>query len=91
MCLDPSSCANRSRLCKCNGLLSRTPKLTSSTDTTMFSMFKTNATPALVVYLPPMTYASGSTVDGEVEVDFRKLQEDNIEEIHVRLRGTART
>ena len=57
----------------------------------MLSLFKTNATPALVVYLPPMTYVSGSTVDGEVEVDFRKLQEDNIEEIHVRLRGTART
>ncbi|KAI0757927.1 hypothetical protein C8Q74DRAFT_1319879 [Fomes fomentarius] len=50
-----------------------------------------NAGPqALTIHLPPVIYSAGSAVDGELEIDFRKLQEDNIDEVQVRLRGSAR-
>ena len=49
------------------------------------------ATSALTVYIPPAIYAAGSTIAGEVELDFRQLRDDNIDEVHVRLRGASKT
>lgn len=50
-----------------------------------------NAGPqALAIHLPPVIYSAGSAVDGELEINFRKLQEDNIDQVQVRLRGSAR-
>ncbi|KAI0684386.1 hypothetical protein C8Q76DRAFT_788686 [Earliella scabrosa] len=46
---------------------------------------------AVTVYIPPAVYSAGSTIAGEVEVDFRQLQEEKIEEVHVRIRGSAKT
>nr|VWO99828.1 Structural maintenance of chromosomes protein [Ganoderma boninense] len=46
---------------------------------------------ALAVYFPPAVYTPGSTIEGEVELNFRQLREDNIDEVHVKLRGLAYT
>lgn len=34
---------------------------------------------------------SGCPVEGEIELNFRGIQEDGIEEVHVKLRGIVRT
>ena len=49
------------------------------------------STDALTVHVPPAIYAAGSTIAGEVELDFRQLRDDNIDEVHVRLRGASKT
>ncbi|PIL33882.1 hypothetical protein GSI_03588 [Ganoderma sinense ZZ0214-1] len=49
------------------------------------------ATSALTVYIPPAIYAAGSSIEGEVAIDFRQLREENIEEVQVRLRGSSHT
>lgn len=56
---------------------------------TMLSRLRSSS--ALTVYIPPAVYSAGSTIAGEVEVDFRQLQEEKIEEVHVRIRGSAKT
>ncbi|PIL28281.1 hypothetical protein GSI_09569 [Ganoderma sinense ZZ0214-1] len=56
----------------------------------MFSKSK-EARAALAVYFPPSVYTPGSTIEGEVELNFRHLREDNIDEVHVKLRGIAYT
>ncbi|KAI0638684.1 hypothetical protein C8Q77DRAFT_1154294 [Trametes polyzona] len=43
------------------------------------------------VNLTHVLYVSDSTIEGEVVLDFRHLVEDKIEEVHVKLRGLART
>ncbi len=55
----------------------------------MFSKSKPPA--ALAVYFPPAVYTPGSVIEGEVELNFRQLREDNIDEVHVKLRGLAYT
>ena len=49
------------------------------------------STNALTVYVPPAIYSAGSTIAGEVELDFRHLQEEKIDEVQVRLRGASKT
>ncbi|RPD67561.1 hypothetical protein L226DRAFT_566250 [Lentinus tigrinus ALCF2SS1-7] len=55
----------------------------------MFSRLTSSS--ALTVYIPPAIYAAGSTIDGEVQIQFRDLQDENIEEVQLRLRGTSKT
>lgn len=55
----------------------------------MLSRF--TSTSALTVYIPPAIYPAGSTVEGEVSIDFRQLQEEHIEEVQIRLRGSSKT
>ncbi|KAI0741772.1 hypothetical protein C8Q80DRAFT_1110257 [Daedaleopsis nitida] len=50
----------------------------------MLSRFTSSS--ALAVHLPPIIYTNGSTVEGEVEIDFRALQEENIDEVQARFR-----
>ncbi|KAI0638685.1 hypothetical protein C8Q77DRAFT_1154295 [Trametes polyzona] len=45
----------------------------------------------IVVHLARALYLDDSAIEGEVELDFRRLVEDKIEEVHVKLRGLART
>ncbi|KAI0677776.1 hypothetical protein C8Q78DRAFT_110275 [Trametes maxima] len=45
----------------------------------------------LSIYLPPALYVSGRFVEGEVELDLEQLQQDNVQEVHVKLRGYAFT
>ncbi|KAI0641603.1 hypothetical protein C8Q79DRAFT_919106 [Trametes meyenii] len=46
---------------------------------------------AILVNLPRTLYVSGCAIEGEVELNFRQLAQDNIQEIHVKLRGNAKT
>ena len=56
----------------------------------MFS--KSNKAPAaLAVYYPPAVYTPGSIIEGEVELNFRQIREDDIDEVHVKLRGISYT
>ncbi|KAI0737846.1 hypothetical protein C8Q80DRAFT_1114565 [Daedaleopsis nitida] len=55
----------------------------------MLSRFTSSS--ALTIHIPPAIYVAGSTIEGEVEVDFRALQEEKIEEVRIRLRGAAKT
>ena len=50
-----------------------------------------NASPPVFVHLPKVIYASGNSVEGEVEINIFQSQEDNIEEVQVELRGTSST
>ncbi|KAI0650969.1 hypothetical protein C8Q79DRAFT_1007179 [Trametes meyenii] len=43
------------------------------------------------VHLPPALYVSGHWVEGKVELNLEQLQQDNIQEVHVKLRGYAFT
>ncbi|KAI0364609.1 hypothetical protein BV20DRAFT_974263 [Pilatotrama ljubarskyi] len=47
--------------------------------------------PAISIDLPAILFVSGYAVEGEVVLDFRALQQDNIQEVHVELRGLAKT
>ena len=50
-------------------------------------MALSRSTSAITLYIPPVAvYTVGSTISGEVEIDFRQLQEEQIEEVTVRLR-----
>ncbi|KAI0800098.1 hypothetical protein C8Q74DRAFT_1214134 [Fomes fomentarius] len=55
----------------------------------MFNKLRSSS--AITVYVPPAVYSAGSIVSGEVHIDFRQLQEEKIEEVSVRLRGTSKT
>ncbi|KAI0793699.1 hypothetical protein C8Q74DRAFT_1445288 [Fomes fomentarius] len=59
----------------------------------MFSVFKSTSTskPPFTILVPPLIYPAGSAVEGEVELDFRRLLEENIEKVQLRLHGTAET
>ncbi len=46
-----------------------------------------SSSPAIEVVLPPVTYCSGSYVEGEVHLNFRNLQHDKFEKIWVTLKG----
>ncbi|KAI0665732.1 hypothetical protein C8Q78DRAFT_985738 [Trametes maxima] len=46
---------------------------------------------AISVNLPRTLYVSGCAIEGEVELDFRQLAQDSIQEVHVKLRGNAKT
>ncbi|KAI0642174.1 hypothetical protein C8Q79DRAFT_1003114 [Trametes meyenii] len=48
-------------------------------------------TTGISLQVPPALYVSGRLVEGEVELDFRQLQQDNIKEVQVQLRGWADT
>ncbi|KAI0364610.1 hypothetical protein BV20DRAFT_974265 [Pilatotrama ljubarskyi] len=47
--------------------------------------------PVISIRLPAVLFVSGCPVEGELELDFRGLQRDNIQEVHVKLRGSAKT
>ncbi|KAH9854831.1 hypothetical protein C2E23DRAFT_893725 [Lenzites betulinus] len=47
--------------------------------------------PAISVRLSHSLYVSGCPVDGEVILNLRHIQADNIQEVHVKLRGFAKT
>ena len=55
----------------------------------MFSRLTSSS--ALTIYVPPAIYTEGSTVAGEVSIDFRQLREENVEEVQLRLRGSSKT
>ncbi|RPD67563.1 hypothetical protein L226DRAFT_499814 [Lentinus tigrinus ALCF2SS1-7] len=58
----------------------------------MFSrLISSSSPPPFVLHIPPLVYVAGGTIGGEVEIDFRQLREQNIEEIQVRLRGRSET
>lgn len=59
----------------------------------MFSVFKSTSTskPPFTILVPPLIYPAGSAVEGEVELDFRRLLEENIEKVQLRLHGTTET
>ncbi|KAI0832909.1 hypothetical protein BC628DRAFT_1335882 [Trametes gibbosa] len=46
---------------------------------------------AITVHLKPTLFVPGCLVEGEVELDFKTLRDSNIEEVHVKLRGFAKT
>ncbi|KAI0832908.1 hypothetical protein BC628DRAFT_1415138 [Trametes gibbosa] len=46
---------------------------------------------AISISLPHNLHVSGCSVEGEIALNFRHIQEDNIQEVHVKLRGFART
>ena len=51
-----------------------------------------NPSPSPVsVHLPKVIYASGNSVEGEVEINISQIQDDNIEEVQVELRGALST
>ncbi len=50
-----------------------------------------SSTYAVTLYTPPVVYTPGSTISGEVEIDFRQLQEEKIEAVFVHLRGSFKT
>ena len=43
------------------------------------------------LHIPPAVYVSGSALEGEVEINMRELLEDEVEEVHVELRGSSYT
>ena len=43
------------------------------------------------LHVPPAVYASGSALEGEVEINLRELNEDEVEEVRVELRGSSYT
>ncbi|CCM05839.1 uncharacterized protein FIBRA_08075 [Fibroporia radiculosa] len=45
----------------------------------------------MLLYIPQTVCVSGGIVKGTVELDFRLLHEEQVEEVHVKLRGYART
>ncbi|KAI0355530.1 hypothetical protein OH77DRAFT_1425040 [Trametes cingulata] len=47
--------------------------------------------PAISVNLLRNLFVAGCAVEGEVELDIRQLQQDNVEEVHVKLKGIAKT
>lgn len=47
--------------------------------------------PALTLALPPTIYVAGGFIEGEVLIDFRQLQQENIQEVHLKLRGVLQT
>ncbi|KAI0364559.1 hypothetical protein BV20DRAFT_1125540 [Pilatotrama ljubarskyi] len=47
--------------------------------------------PAISLHLPRTLFVAGCVVEGEVELDVRQLHEDDIHEVHVKLRGHAKT
>ncbi|KAI0364602.1 hypothetical protein BV20DRAFT_1125507 [Pilatotrama ljubarskyi] len=49
------------------------------------------SSPAISLHLPRTLYVAGCAVEGEVELNARQLHEDNIHEVHVKLRGVAKT
>lgn len=50
-----------------------------------------SSNPAISVHLARTFLLSGHSVEGEVELNFQELQQDNIQEVHVKLRGVVRT
>ncbi|KAI0328194.1 hypothetical protein GY45DRAFT_1326605 [Cubamyces sp. BRFM 1775] len=50
-----------------------------------------NARPAISIHLPRSVFVSGCAIEGEVELDFRQLREDSIQEVQLMLQGAART
>ena len=46
---------------------------------------------ALTLALPPTIYVAGGFIEGEVLIDFRQLQQENIQEVHLKLRGVLQT
>ncbi|KAM5542507.1 hypothetical protein V8D89_003966 [Ganoderma adspersum] len=51
----------------------------------------TGAPSCFALHIPPAVYVSGSTLEGEVEINLRELNEDEVEEVHVELRGSSYT
>ncbi|RPD67560.1 hypothetical protein L226DRAFT_529885 [Lentinus tigrinus ALCF2SS1-7] len=46
---------------------------------------------ALTLSIPPTIFCAGSDVEGEVLLDFRQLQQENIQQVYVKLRGSVQT
>ncbi|KAJ8474382.1 hypothetical protein ONZ51_g7260 [Trametes cubensis] len=51
----------------------------------------TSARPAILIHIPRSVFVSGCAIEGEIELDFRQLREDNIREVQLLLDGAART
>ncbi|OSC96389.1 hypothetical protein PYCCODRAFT_1441092 [Trametes coccinea BRFM310] len=51
----------------------------------------TSSNCGVTVHLPSNLYVSGGPVEGEVELDFAQLRQDNIQDVRVKLRGRAET
>ncbi|PIL37728.1 hypothetical protein GSI_01422 [Ganoderma sinense ZZ0214-1] len=51
----------------------------------------TGAPSCFTLHIPPAVYVSGSTLEGEVELNLRELNQDEVEEVHVELRGSSYT
>ncbi|RPD67562.1 hypothetical protein L226DRAFT_529889 [Lentinus tigrinus ALCF2SS1-7] len=47
--------------------------------------------PALTLSVPPTIFCTGGDVYGEVLLDFRQVQQENIQQVHVKLRGFMQT
>ncbi|KAL1944373.1 hypothetical protein VTO73DRAFT_3558 [Trametes versicolor] len=50
-----------------------------------------SSNPTISVHLARTFLMPGHSVEGEVELNFQELQQDNIQEVHVKLRGVVRT
>ncbi|TFK83755.1 hypothetical protein K466DRAFT_497860 [Polyporus arcularius HHB13444] len=48
-------------------------------------------TQSLNLSVPPRIYCAGGDVEGEVLLDFRQLQQENIQQVHVKFRGSVHT
>ncbi|CCM05840.1 uncharacterized protein FIBRA_08076 [Fibroporia radiculosa] len=46
---------------------------------------------SVTLFIPQQTYVSGSAVEGEVELDFTLVQEEQLEEVRVKLKGLIYT
>ncbi|OBZ65059.1 hypothetical protein A0H81_14949 [Grifola frondosa] len=45
----------------------------------------------LMLHLTPILFVAGTTIEGEVELNFTELQEEQIDEVHIKLRGSVHT
>ncbi|KAI0328193.1 hypothetical protein GY45DRAFT_1338282 [Cubamyces sp. BRFM 1775] len=51
----------------------------------------TSADPAMSIHISPYLFISGCPVQGQVELDLRQLSEDNVQQVHIKLKGSAWT
>ena len=50
-----------------------------------------SADPAMSIHISPYLFVSGCPVEGQVELDLRQLSEDDVQEVHIKLKGSAWT
>ena len=50
-----------------------------------------SSTQALTLSVPSTLYCAGSDVEGEVLLDFRQVQQENIQHVHIKLKGSVHT
>ncbi|KAH9884977.1 hypothetical protein C8Q73DRAFT_796087 [Cubamyces lactineus] len=50
-----------------------------------------SADPAMSIHISPYLFVSGCPVEGQVQLDLHQLSEDDVQEVHIKLKGCVRT